>query len=114
MEMIRTETTPDLFTLDESMLGGYGGFPDSVYLLSVGDDKYAANNVTMGETTHNGLAAFPSLDDLTVYTGLLAGLNGDPVRKTFEEARQIAISKPVLDCVLLFVDGTVADVHFVR
>jgi len=114
MGMIRTESTPDVFTLDESMLGGYGDFPDSLYLISVGDGKYAANNVTMGETTHNGLAAFPSLDDLTVYSNLLAGLNGDPVRKTFEEAREIAISKPVLDCILLFIDGSVVDVHFVR
>lgn len=112
--MLRTESVPDAFTLDEVLGENFSGFPNDLYLLSMGDGKYAANNVTMGDVTHNGLATFPSLDDVTVYTGLLAGLNGDPVRKTFEEARQIAISKPVLDCVFLFVDGHVADVHFVR
>ncbi|MCC7435161.1 MAG: hypothetical protein IT363_10790 [Methanoregulaceae archaeon] len=112
--MSHTETTPSMFTLDESMLGSYGDFPNTLYLISVGDGKYAANNVTMADTTHNGLAAFPTLDDLTVYSNLLAGLDGDPVRKSFDEARQIAISKPVLDCVFLFIDGAIADVHFVR
>lgn len=112
--MLRTEPVPDIFTLDEALSEGYGGFPDQIYLISVGEGRYAANNVTMADVTHNGLAAFPSLDDVTVYSSLLAGLNGDPVRKSFEEARQIALSKPVLDCVFLFVDGHIADVHFVR
>jgi hypothetical protein len=62
----------------------------------------------------NGLATFPSPDDATTYMSLLAGLSGDIVKKTFEEARQIAISKPVLSCVLLFMDGRVVDMVFVR
>lgn len=88
--------------------------PSELYLISMGEDKYAANNVTLEDVTHNGLATFPSLDDAIVYTGLLAGLNGSPVRKTFEEARAIAISKPTLDCMFLFVDGKIVDIHFVR
>jgi len=46
--------------------------------------------------------------------GLLAGLSGEIVGKTFEEAREIAISKPVLHCLMLFVDGRIVEVHFVR
>lgn len=112
---MRTESIPDAITLDESMLGGYGGFPDQIYLISVGDGKYAANNVSLSDgQSINGLAAFPSLDDVVVYNGLLAGLGGDPVKKSFEEARKIAISKPTLSCLLLFVDGVIVDVHYVR
>lgn len=111
---MRTDVQPEFFTLDEELTEGYSQFPGEVYLLSVGDGKYAANNVTIADVTHNGLAVFPSLDDVMVYSGLLAGLNGDPVRKSFEEARAIAVSKPMLDCLFLFVDGRIMDVHFVR
>lgn len=111
---MRTDVQPDFFTLDEELAEGYSQFPGEIYLLSVGDGKYAANNVTIADVTHNGLATFPSMDDTIVYTGLLAGLNGSPVRKTFEEARAIAVSKPTLDCMFLFVDGKIVDIHFVR
>jgi len=106
---------PGGLTLSDEMLGGFGGFPDRVFLISVGNDKYAANNVAIpdGGTT-NGLACFPSPDDATTYMGLLAGLSGEIVAKSFDEAREIAISKPVLSCVLLFVDGKIADIHWVR
>lgn len=113
--MIRLDSAPDSIVLEEELLGGFGGFPDNLFLVSVGDDKYAANNVTLGDGQKvNGLATFPSRDDASTYQGLLAGLSGDIVGKTFEEARQIAISKPVLSCVLLFHDNHIVDVHFVR
>lgn len=103
------------FTLDEDLLGGFGSFPDRIFLIHVGGDKYAANNATLPDgQTIDGLACFPSADDATTYMGLLAGLNGDIVGKSFEEARQIAISKPRLSCLLLFVDGKIVDVHHVR
>lgn len=97
------------------MLGGFGGFPDKVYLINVGGDRYAANNVTLpdGQNT-NGLACFPTPDDATTYMGLLAGLGGEIVGKSFEEAREIAKSKPVLSCLLLFVAGQIVEVHYVR
>ena len=46
--------------------------------------------------------------------GLLAGLSGEIVSKSFEEAREIAKSKPKLSCILLFVGGNIVDIHFVR
>lgn len=102
-------------TLEEDLLGGFGGFPDRVFLISVGGDKYAANNATLPDGQKvDGLACFPSADDATTYMGLLAGLNGEIVGKSFEEARQIAISKPKLQCLFLFVDGHIAEVHWVR
>lgn len=101
--------------LEDDLLGAPGGFPNSLLLIQIGEDKYAANNVTLhdGEAI-NGLACFPTPDDAATYTGLLAGLNGEFVRKSFEEAREIAKAKPILHAMLLFVDGKVAEVHFVR
>lgn len=101
--------------LQEEMLGGFGGFPDRLYLISVGEGRYAANNVTLPDAqVVDGLACFPSPDDATTYMGLLAGLSGEIVGKSFEEAREIALGKPKLVCLLLFVDGHIVDVHFVR
>ena len=102
-------------TLDEELLGGFGGFPDNLFLLSMGDGKFAANNATLSDgQSINGLACFPSADDATTYMGLLAGLSGEIVKKTFEEAREIAISKPVLHALFLFVGGVIREVHWVR
>jgi hypothetical protein len=110
-----TIDSPGGLTLDESLLGGFGGFPDRVYLISVGENKFAANNVTLPDGQNvNGLACFPSGDDATTYMGLLAGLSGEIVSRSFEEAREIAISKPVLSCLLLFDGGRITDVHWVR
>lgn len=107
--------SPGGITLLEEELGGFGGFPDKLYLISVGDGKYAANNATAPDgTVLDGLACFPSPDDATTYMSLLAGLNGDIVSKTFEEAREIAQSKPKLNCLLLFVGGHIVEIHFVR
>lgn len=106
---------PGGLILDEAMLGGFGGFPDRLFLISVGENRYAANNVTLPDQQNvNGLACFPSADDATTYMGLLAGLSGEIVGKSFEEAREIAISKPVLSCMLLFDGGRIVDVHWVR
>ena len=106
---------PSGITLIEEELGGFGGFPDKLYLLSMGDGKFAANNATAPDGTElDGLACFPSPDDATTYMGLLAGLSGEIVGKTFEEAREIAKGKPKLNCLLLFVAGHIVEIHFVR
>ena len=113
--MSQTLDRPGGIVLDEADLGGYGGFGDRVFLITVGDNKYAANNATLPDGQNlNGLACFPNADDATTYMGLLAGLNGDIVGKTFEEAREIAKSKPALSCLFLFVGGKIVDVHYVR
>jgi len=106
---------PGGITLIEEELGGFGGFPDRIHLISVGGDKYACNNVTLTDGQEaNGLACFPSEGEAEFYQGLLGGLSGEIVGKSFEEAREIAKSKPVLSCLLLFVQGHVVEVHYVR
>jgi hypothetical protein len=101
--------------LEESNLEGYGGFHSALYLINVTGDKFAANCATLQDgQTVNGLATFPDPDEATTYMGLLAGLSGDIVKKSFDEAREIAISKPALSCLFLFVGGQIADVHWIR
>lgn len=112
---ITLDQPPKGIILDESELGGFGGFPDSLYLISVGNDKYAANNATLPDGQNvNGLATFPDQEEAKGYMGLLAGLSGEIVQKSFEEAREIAKSKPVLSCLFLFVFGKIVEVHYVR
>lgn len=109
------QSPPRGIVLEEFELEGYGGFPNSLYLISLGGDKYAANNATLPDGQKvNGLATFPDADEATTYMGLLAGLSGEIVGKSFEEAREIAKSKPVLSCVFLFVGGKIVEVHYVR
>jgi len=107
--------SPSGIIFEESELGGYGGFPDKLYLICVGGDKYACNNATGkdGESL-DGLATFPNPDEATTYMGLLAGLGGDIVSKSFEEARDIAKSKPRLNCLFLFLAGHIVEIHYVR
>jgi hypothetical protein len=106
---------PAGIVLDEELLKGYDSFPGNVFLISVGGDKYACNNATLTDGQKiNGLACFPSADDATAYMGLLGGLSGSIVGKSFEEAREIAIAKPVLSALFLFVDGKIIDVHYIR
>jgi hypothetical protein len=109
------DAPPRGITLDEDLLGGFGGFPDRVFLISVGGDRYACNNATLTDgQTINGLACFPSGDDATTYMGILQGLSGEIVGKSFEEAREIAIGKPVLSALFLFQGERIVEVHYVR
>lgn len=101
--------------LDESMLEGFGGFPNVLYVIDCGGGRFAANNATLPDgQTIDGLATFPDPDEATTYMGLLAGLGGEIAKKSFEEAREITVSKPKLMCMFLFVGGRIADVHWVR
>jgi hypothetical protein len=107
--------SPSGITLEDELVGGFGGFPDRLFLIQVREGMYACNNATRSDGEKiDGLACFPTPDDATTYTGLLAGLNGEIVGKKFEEAREIAISKPKLSCLLLFVAGQIVDIHHVR
>jgi hypothetical protein len=113
--MSQISDRPSGIVFEESELGGFGGFPDKLYLISVGGDKYACNNATGQDGVPlDGLATFPNPDEATTYMGLLAGLSGTIVMKSFEEAREIAKSKPKLSCLFLFVAGHIVEIHHIR
>lgn len=106
---------PLITQLDESMLEGFGGFPNALFVIDCGGGRYAANNATLPDgQTVDGLATFPDADEATTYMGLLAGLGGEIAKKTFDEAREITVSKPRLMCMFLFAGGKIVDVHWVR
>jgi hypothetical protein len=106
---------PLITSLEQDLLGGFGSFPDEIYLIGVGENKYACNNATLPDGQNiNGLACFASLDDATGYMGMLTGLSGDTKKFAFNEAREIAKSKPVLDAMFLFDGSRIVEVHFVK
>jgi hypothetical protein len=109
------ERPPLGIVLEDDLLEGYDSFPGRIYLISVGGDKYACNNATLSDGQQiNGLACFPSGDDATTYMGQLNGLSGKVVGKSFEEAREIALGKPMLSALFLFQAGKVIDIHYIR
>jgi hypothetical protein len=113
--MTQTSDRTSGIVLEDIELGGFGGFPDKLYLISVGGGKYACNNATGKEGERiDGLATFPNPDEATTYMGLLNGLSGDIVSKSFEEARDIAKSKPILSCLFLFLAGHIVEIHYIR
>jgi len=113
--MSQTTLNPGSIVIEENEFESFGGFPNQLYLISVGDGMYAANNATLPDGQNlNGLASFPDREEALTYMGLLAGLSGDIVPKTFEEARDIAKSKPRLSCIFLFAHSKIVDVHYVR
>ena len=101
--------------LDEDLLGSFGGFPESLYMISMGDGKYAANNATLSDgTVLDGLAVFPNVPDAELYTLSRNGLQGEIVQKSFADAREIAIGKPKINSLLLFQNNRIVEYHFVR
>ncbi len=112
---IETIENPLITSLEEDLLGGFGSFPDKIYLISVGGDRYAANNATLPDgQVADGLACFPTPDDATTYMSSPDGMNGEMVSKKFDEAREIAIGKPRLNSLLLFQGTQIVEVHFIR
>jgi hypothetical protein len=114
VQSIVIERPSELLDLSE-FFNGYGEFPGNLYVIQPTEGKYAANNVTLKDgTVTNGLATFPTTDDATTYMASLNGMGGKIVRKTFDEARQIAIDRPALTCILLFKNAEIVDFVFVR
>ncbi len=106
---------PLITSLEEDLMGSFGSFPEEIYLISVGDNRFACNNATTPDGMQvNGLACFPSPDDATTYMSSENGLPGDIKKSSFNDAREIAKSKPVLDCLFLFAGIQIVEIHFVR
>lgn len=106
---------PLISSFDEGMWESISNFPDEIYLISVGDGKYACNNASTPDgMVVNGLSCFPSVDDAIGYMAQPGMLSGDTKRVSFEDARQIAKGKPILDSLLLWDNSRIVEIHFVR
>jgi hypothetical protein len=102
-------------TDDKDRLGGDSSFPDAVIVIELGGGRYGAVN-----------ASTPAPDVMTV--GLIACFatekeaeiweekyfSGNKVSKTFEEAREIATSKPNIYGLALQRNANTAAIHWVR
>ena len=93
----------------------FTNFGQSSNLVTVEEGKYACNNATTPDgMTVNGLSCFPSVDDALSYMSQPGMLRGETKRVSFEDAREIAKGKPVLDSLLLWDSSRIVEIHFVR
>ena len=101
-------------TNDEGLPVQFHKFPKELILIFLGGSKYAANNGTTPEGVDvNGLATFMNSEEALIYQEK-CGLTGDLVRKTFAEARDIALSKTNIQALFLMIGTSIADIHYVR
>ena len=113
--MSQTVQTPSGTILEEIELGGYGAFPDQLYVISVALLQAYRSSPTLPDGQNaDGLATFPDPDEATTYMGLLAGLSGEIKPVKFEDAREIVKRKPRLSCLFLFLGGRIVEVHYVK
>ena len=103
-------------TKDNTDLGGDSNFPDALIMLEQGDGKYLAVNATTpgpDPMTVNLLACFTNEKDAEAFQQTYE-MTGTQVDKNFEEAREIAISKPLVHLLALQANGTTVYIHWVR
>jgi hypothetical protein len=106
----------DAGTRDDDILGGDDSFPSAVVMISLGGGKYAAVNTTTtgpDPMTVGLIAVFPSEEEAEFW-GETFGLKGDLVTKSFEEAREIAVSKPTIHGLGLQYQARTVTIHWVR
>lgn len=105
----------DLDTSDKSELGNDPNFPDAVVMLSLGGGRYAAINMTTSgpdPMTVSFLVCFATDKEAEIWEQQY--MTGEHVNKEFQEAREIAVSKPNIHGLALQVGGVSRHVHWVR
>ena len=105
----------DLKTSDENDLGNDPDFPDAVIMLSLGGGKFCAINATTtgpDPMTVNFLVCFATDKEADNWESV--HMKGEHVNKEFQEARQIAVSKPNIYGLALIVSGQIKHIHWVR
>lgn len=106
-------------TSDAEFRGSFASFPETLFVIALGEGKYACNNVTTpapDPMTCQGLSCFISESAATDFLVNYKTANYEPKveASTFDKARDMVIDKPVLDCLILWVGGVMAELHFVR
>lgn len=101
---------------DSDVLNTPGDFPDAVIMISLGGGKYAGMNATTNDPEPmevNVLAVFANDKEAEIWEKKWQ-LTGERVNKKFNEARDIAISKPNVYGLGLQVNANTAVIHWVR
>jgi len=110
----KAEVTKSILVEKEALVS-LGRFPENIWMISLADGLFAANNATLPDARFiNGLACFLSGDEAHLYIEAHPEMSGDPKQWTFNECREIAKSRPVIDALLLFVKVKIIEVHFIR
>ncbi len=110
--------TPVLDTpvLDAEFEDNLTNFPSRLVLIDLGDGKYAANNaITPAPDAMevNGIACFINAEEAIIYQEDTK-IGGTLVRKSFSQARDIALSKINIQAIFLMQGTHVIEIHFVR
>lgn len=103
-------------TEDNELLDTPSDFPDAVIMISLGNGKYAAVNATTPAPDPmdvNIIAVFANENEAEIWEQKW-GLTGERVNKKFNEARDIAVSKPSVFGLGLQVNANTVAIHWVR
>lgn len=112
--VIDTEKLID--TQDSDIIDTPSDFPDAVIMISLGAGKYAAVNATtpaLDPMDVNVIAVFANDKEAEAWEQKWK-LTGERVNKKFNEARDIAVSKPNVYGLGLQVNANTAVIHWVR
>jgi hypothetical protein len=105
----------DLDTEDNTVLGNDPSFPDAVIMLSLGGNKFAAVNVTTigpEPMTVGLLVCFATEQEAEIWEAQY--MTGEHVNKEFQQARDIAVSKPNVYGLALQQGARTVSIHWVR
>lgn len=106
----------DLETDDKNELGNDPNFPDAVIMIDLGGNKFAAVNITTtgpDPMTVSGLVCFANDKEAELWESKWK-LTGNRVSKSFQEARELAISKSNIHGLALQQNAETAHIHWVR
>lgn len=114
IELLDSHT--DLGTRDDDLLGGDDSFPAAVVMISLGGGKFAAVNATTtgpDPMTVGLLAVFATEKEAETWETAY-DLSGEHVTKAFDEARDLAVSKPTIYGLGLQQEARTVAIHWVR
>lgn len=97
-------------------MGGDSNFPDAVIMITLGGGKFAAVNVTTAgpdPMTVGALVCFATEKEVDIWEAKWK-LTGTKINKSFQEAREIAISKPSIHGLALVENAETKHIHWVR
>ncbi len=109
---------PNVITESSNSLEGTSGFPDTIFVIAFGNNKFAAVNATTpppDPMTLELLSSFLTESDASTYFANVASQlppGGEVKSMLFEEFREIAKSKPAIKGIALWVKGAIALIHY--
>ena len=115
MPIVELDGSIDHLTETEVHLPVYGQFPAVVYVIHAGADKFVCADQTIDGSTVVALLCWGTEHEAGKRRGTdLVGVDALVVAVTFDEARDIAKSKPDVAAIALERNNVTVDICFVR